>query len=366
MSDTRTTPRNLSVDIAKGIGIILVVFGHNWIVARDSGELYRVIFSFHMPLFFFLSGVFLAPERDLGMTLQQKADSLLKPYAVVLLALAVYYMLPLGHVSPDYFTGMLFATGQSILWTPLWFLPNLFLAQLIALTLLRLSPGIRNNTAWLCLCILAMLLLGIQTLHLGHDLRLLTLELLPGETRRTYGLPWSLDIVLVNTAFLLAGFLSARQVRDPGHLALPMLLAAGTCFALIHLLYDDTLNMNSRLYDSTLITSLAAFTGIYMTVGLSGLLSRSGRTAKVLAYLGTASLFIFIFHSYIQGKVTIILQTRLPEQPYLSAWVGLLAGILGPIAIFEICRHSRMLSAALLPRVRSQPSSPSQAQAQRV
>lgn len=365
MSDLKSTaPRNPSVDIAKGIGIILVVFGHNWIVNHDSGELYRVIFSFHMPLFFFLSGVFLAPERDLALSMRQKADSLLKPYVVVLLALAVYYMLPAQHFSPDYFTGMLFATGQSLLWTPLWFLPNLFLAQLIAMLLLRRLPRFQSQAGWLIVLITGMLLLGIQTLHLGHELRLMTLEILPGETRRTYGLPWSLDIVLVNTAFLLAGFLCAHQVREPGRRALPMFLLSGAAFALIHLLYDDTLNMNSRLYDSALITSLAAFSGICMTVGLSGLLSRSGKLADLLAYLGSASLFIFIFHSYIQGKVTIILQNRLQEQPYLSACIGLLAGILWPVAIYELCRHSRVLSAALLPRAR--PRQRLQAEAQRV
>lgn len=60
--------REAWVDYAKGIGIILVVFGH---VNRGlysagiqlSGSSYlltdSIIYSFHMPLFFFLSGLFL-------------------------------------------------------------------------------------------------------------------------------------------------------------------------------------------------------------------------------------------------------------------------------------------------------------------
>lgn len=55
------------IDKAKGIGIILVVYGH---VARgifnagipmnekSFGIIDSVIYSFHMPLFFFLSGFF--------------------------------------------------------------------------------------------------------------------------------------------------------------------------------------------------------------------------------------------------------------------------------------------------------------------
>ena len=353
MSETNTTPqRSQDIDIAKGIGILLVVFGHNWIVSHQAGTLYQVIFSFHMPLFFFLSGVFLTPDRGWSQNIRQKADSLLKPYFVVLLVLAVYYMVPMRHFSPDYFIGLLFATGQSILWIPLWFLPNLFLAQLIAIMLLKLFPRTRENTGWLALMILVLLMIGIQTLHAGHDIRLLTLELLPGETRRTIGLPWGLDIVLLNTAFLLAGFLSARKVKEPAHLALPMLLGGGAVFALLHLLYDDTLNLNGRLYDSTLISSLAAFTGIYMTIGLSSLLSRTKRVANILAYLGSASLFIFIFHSYCQGKTSGSLLNAFPQYPNLAGWLGFIAGVVIPIAIFEVCRHSRLLSAAMLPSVR--------------
>ena len=59
--------RNQWVDYAKAIGIILVVYGHvargliaaglpmnqTWYTLVDS-----IIYSFHMPLFFFLSGLF--------------------------------------------------------------------------------------------------------------------------------------------------------------------------------------------------------------------------------------------------------------------------------------------------------------------
>ena len=56
-----------AMDSAKGIGILLVVFGHAWRGARAAGlladeELFRAVdfavYAFHMPLFFFLSGLF--------------------------------------------------------------------------------------------------------------------------------------------------------------------------------------------------------------------------------------------------------------------------------------------------------------------
>lgn len=57
--------RNLWVDYAKAIGIVLVVYGHvvrgllNAGILQDAefhGLVDSVIYSFHMPLFFFLSG----------------------------------------------------------------------------------------------------------------------------------------------------------------------------------------------------------------------------------------------------------------------------------------------------------------------
>lgn len=43
-----------AIDIAKGIGIFFVVIGHFINMSSYPG---RVIYSFHMPLFFFLSGI---------------------------------------------------------------------------------------------------------------------------------------------------------------------------------------------------------------------------------------------------------------------------------------------------------------------
>lgn len=45
--------RDKTLDIAKGIGILLVVIGHMPI----NIDLYNTIYTFHVPLFFFISGV---------------------------------------------------------------------------------------------------------------------------------------------------------------------------------------------------------------------------------------------------------------------------------------------------------------------
>ena len=74
--------RYIQIDIAKGIGMLLVVAGHSWLVIRNKGELFNVIYSFHMPFFFLLSGLFFSSALPFGRLLLRRSDSLLKPYFV--------------------------------------------------------------------------------------------------------------------------------------------------------------------------------------------------------------------------------------------------------------------------------------------
>lgn len=98
--------RSPSIDIARGIGILLVVFGHNWLVLHDKGEAYRVIVSFHIPLFVFLSGVFLHPDRSFSSVVRSRADALLKPYFFVMACIGLVTVLRHPPSALPYFTLM--------------------------------------------------------------------------------------------------------------------------------------------------------------------------------------------------------------------------------------------------------------------
>jgi fucose 4-O-acetylase-like acetyltransferase len=122
------------LDVAKGIGIMLVVFGHNWIVLDQKGELFNVIYSFHIPLFFFLSGIFFNPNESLLSTMIAKADALLKPYFVTLIPVAIITYLVSTRPIPLQTMLWYIAYGSTIIlrWEPLWFMPNLFIISIFA------------------------------------------------------------------------------------------------------------------------------------------------------------------------------------------------------------------------------------------
>ncbi len=134
--------RNVWVDYAKAIGIILVVYGHvargvfNAGLPMDEGEFVLVdsiIYSFHMPLFFFLSGLFFfdsLQKRGRGGLIINKVDTIVYPFIVWSLLQGLFEV-----VLSNYTNGQVTLTEVfSLLWMPraqFWFLYALFLVFLV-------------------------------------------------------------------------------------------------------------------------------------------------------------------------------------------------------------------------------------------
>ncbi|MDR1895700.1 MAG: acyltransferase family protein [Prevotellaceae bacterium] len=81
------TQRIIWIDIAKGLGIFLVVVGH---VISSGNILHHWIYSFHMPLFFFLSGICLNNDRIYTGFLYKRLKSLLLPYLYFGILLTIF------------------------------------------------------------------------------------------------------------------------------------------------------------------------------------------------------------------------------------------------------------------------------------
>lgn len=79
------------IDSLKGFAILLVVIGHLNFV---SNELNQYIYSFHMPLFFFISGYLLSIGKYLNngkFFLRKKVHSLIMPYFLFSLISYIFY-----------------------------------------------------------------------------------------------------------------------------------------------------------------------------------------------------------------------------------------------------------------------------------
>lgn len=135
------------IDNAKAIAIFFIVLGHQ----LPSGALCGYLYSFHVPFFFFLSGLTFSADKKAKDFFLNKAKRILLPYYVFsLISIAIYlvtnYVFHKGGLSPSQcLLGMLSGTRSTGLmpWNnPLWFLPCLFVLLGIAYAVRR---GIFRN-----------------------------------------------------------------------------------------------------------------------------------------------------------------------------------------------------------------------------
>ena len=81
----KTTPRVGFVDVARGIAIWCIVLGHQGIPSVN-----RVVFTFHVPIFFLLAGCFFNEGGSWGQYFKKKARALLWPYFLASAALLFF------------------------------------------------------------------------------------------------------------------------------------------------------------------------------------------------------------------------------------------------------------------------------------
>ena len=151
--------RLLHIDIARGIAIILVIIGHS--ITDNYNIVNRTILSFHMPLFFVISGLLYSakPEISKNEQIRKKAYSLLVPQ-ITLGSIALLY-----DIAFAYYTGANLSSLNIIdCFTRWWFLLVQFEVQLI---LIIFPSLLGKNTSAFFTCILSLLFAALFQLVPG-------------------------------------------------------------------------------------------------------------------------------------------------------------------------------------------------------
>ena len=140
------------LDAARGAAILLVVLGHIW---ETDDVIPVLIYSFHVPLFFIISGILLnyteSAKRSWKQILTARLTGLIIPYlfyeTVFVLIFGLRSHFDFSSLQANAWDGLM----MKPLNVPLWFLICLFFSELILLLLLKL-----NRKNWLvgCICFL--------------------------------------------------------------------------------------------------------------------------------------------------------------------------------------------------------------------
>jgi fucose 4-O-acetylase-like acetyltransferase len=207
--------RSNIVDIVKGIAIILVVYGHTaqgmthrgWWVGPGASFSHTFVYSFHMPAFFFVAGLFVTgsiAKRGSRRFTIDKLKTILYPY--VLLAIISVALEPLigrfkFETKPFRWNVFLanLADGQAS-----WFLFVLFFCLMLALVTVRVPPWLRFLVAALVGMTIPLAVPGFS--EVLHEFCFLAAGMWLGH--RIYGL----EMIRLSTAAVGFLVLAALQV----------------------------------------------------------------------------------------------------------------------------------------------------------
>lgn len=187
------TDRIEYLDIMKGIAIILVVIGHCCELPAHPTLLVKLIYAFHMPLFFLAAGMVVKPSRS---DWHSDFQYFVKRFIAILVPYYIFCLIYMD-CSMENFGKMFYASFQSIKSTgaecrQMWFLPCLFVAEIYIYIILKLARNLKIIPT-------KPFLFCIAVISFAIGLKLPKLE---------GGYPFSIDITFVAAGIMLFGFIS--------------------------------------------------------------------------------------------------------------------------------------------------------------
>ena len=322
------------LDVAKGIGILLVMLGHNYVKASLPG-MEKFIFSFHMPFFFLVSGMLFKPNYPLLVMFKRRFETLIRPYlAAIILLYSVYFFYTDIKIMTLFrrIVRSLYASGNYIEWAQLWFLPHLFILNMFAGVLFLLFYG-HIKWLWLRLVFLAaMLWAGVAFLPIYY-MKEVTIA---GQTILLDGLPASMDLLLITGTYFLIGFEIRQLVPERYFASLWTLIISGLVLVSLNIIFPDRIDFFFRTYDSYIVNTLEALSGSIFLLALSGRIAlRQNWLFSLLTYFGQITIILLIFHQPAQ-TMTFGHMMQLVDNPYIAGVVSFLASIGVPVLVHQL------------------------------
>jgi acyltransferase len=303
------------IDLAKGIGIIAVILGHSGFPEAIQWW----IWSFHMPLFFFISGFLFSSDRYKSFyTLFKKRNrNLIVPYVfftgIVLLGYSI--LVPNTIKSFTIYT-ILYGWGG----IALWFIPVLFLTELVY----YFPRKFLNNNQ---LFILILIASGIGYYSSISDIHY----------------PYRLEVVLTSVVFYGLGNLTQKKMKDIliilEDVKISKLLVLSLLLLILNIVFcfsnTDRLDLCTNVLGNYYCTYLSAIFGIAFIISVCHLVSKVSLLDRLtikqkLISLGTNTLILLSLHQVIMMLLIKLFNQYFSLSPLFSSLIRhpLLWGIL--------------------------------------
>jgi fucose 4-O-acetylase-like acetyltransferase len=265
LAQKNTNKRIAWLDQLKGFGIILMVYGHNFPVLEEY------IYSFHMPLFFIIAGIF-HPKNINVSTIKKRVRQILLPYflwSFILFGFWLFIGRKFGESAnldlsiTKNFIGIFFAQGDInyMNWgIPMWFLPTIFLTFLLFGLILKIKNKFLHYSVLIMSIVLGFLIANFSEVYLF----------------------WSLDVALVSLFFYSFGFYAKDFIKSNKKKDVFYLLILGVIHLAVSLFLMQKIDMYRSTYGNEILFLLNSIVGFLFW----GYLFKNFLLIKFLVYFG--------------------------------------------------------------------------------
>lgn len=277
------------LDIAKGITILLMVIGHTSIPIIVSGW----IWAFHMPLFFFASGMCTKFEKDsFGTFIKKKFIGIGRPFLIY--SIIVILISKLGQFND------IFSLKEGWGGYALWFVPVLFVSLILAKVSFLLNKKIYRYTYMALLLSVSCILSYSKT-----------------------SLPWNMAVAPYAAVLLFSAYMVREKTLQCVWLKLWIMLLALLIVIFVSSYWRLDMCYNNIL--PLLPITFGAVAGSLFVMGLSVYLERyGGRLANILKRVGKETFIVVAF-----SQITIMMLNRYTPMNVVLKYVLLVLVLLG-------------------------------------
>ncbi|MFQ7977687.1 MAG: acyltransferase family protein [Faecalimonas umbilicata] len=305
-------------DIAKGVAIFCIIAGH-----MRNTIINNFVFTFHVPIFFLISGYFLKSNRPFKEFVTKKYNQLIRPYIITCICVIVGVSLSniirthsLEHLVQDvktWFIASLYGSGTIEYSSPfymkqigaIWFLLASFTAVVIVRYFIEYKQG------WLGVVVLA---------YVGY------------KTGQMVWLPLSIQAGMTAAVFVYLGWLS-NKYKLFEHPAPHMWISGAAIIWLFGILFCGKLYVVRNHFENGLFDIVVAVAGSYLVIVICQIIDKQTKyLANLLEFYGKNTLTILCMHEVeiltISWKWVWQIGEKLQLQTYQVIWIILILKML--------------------------------------
>lgn len=315
-----TNERDKSIDIIKAILICLVVVGH---ISHSGSVIHRYIYTFHMPVFFIISGYLNNfAQNDFGELTRKVICRYIAPYVSFSLLFIVLTGFHLKDIARLFLGGDFNITSYSYAY---WFINVLTISLLLIKYLVTTSGYYLTCTVSIVFWIIA---------HLFQN------------TLREVSLPWGLEYILLSVPYMTLGitFKMMDWYRRP-----PIKYINLLCFGMgiLAIVFDYrfgmnySYNLNCYIIGHGIYDLFIPIIALYALSFIGRIFTRWKVLSKMMIYVGKSSMVIFFTHTYLISKI----KRYVFGTTYIELFV---LCILSGVVIYYVADKNQMLRKFLL------------------